>query len=250
MNEAGRKLSWDELARENEELKQKLELARRIANGEAVGTQLSDPLFEAVRGARHNASLAILAANQRNIRAARFMEAERLARTIVEVSAEVRGPGAARSWKELSTYERNELLLIAKKIRERFAEVAGGKGESEDPKVMAILSDGHALTRALEEVRALRNNGAYAKLEELNRYLRSHFPGQKIEGEVSTLDATRRAIELLDMLTSVAPILLQHMWNDIIQPTLRKLSEVGIEILPPGTIVYGAKPNTNVHRPE
>jgi len=45
-------------------------------------------------------------------------------------------------------------------------------------------------------------------------------------------------------------VLLRNVWSDVLLPTIRRLHALGIDFIPPGTIVHGVTASNHPHRPD
>lgn len=217
-------------------------------SGIEKGHPFWSPAFEMIKQVREGAATAIFLANQRTIRAKKFMDPESFAETNFRLAVQYLGAGGEVRWEDLSEAGRSGALGTARLVSKAHAEAIEGNGVEQNPITEAILEEGNALTRALNWIEEAQKSLAYQRLMELDDFLRNHFPRQEIKGDDPELDAVRRATELLDLLYKHLPTLFRIAWNDVIRPALHTLEKHGIDILPPGTIVYGATPNKNVHR--
>jgi hypothetical protein len=129
-------------------------------------------------------------------------------------------------WPE-ETGEVADVVLIAKldsHLTQLFAKVEEEVGNREDYRQKWMKSD--------------------EELDRLHDHIVDHFPKF---GDRAPADA---AIEILTIFHTHGPALVKVAWEQAIRPALHVLAGMGIDVLPPGTIVYGAKPKTNIHRPE
>lgn len=262
MADVGRKMTWEELAEENARLKSEISVCIQAVEGTLPAANHVDfqeghpqwsPLAQAIVSLRQDAAAAIFMANQRNNRARKFMEPEALAeafhKVYVELILETEGI-TALPWEELPLSVVNQSITIARQISLAHAKAMNGPGTEEDPAVLKILEEGATLTRAIELLATLKDEGAYRELERLDSFLRKHFPKQSVAQGDAAMDAVRRAEEILILMHTYAPMAVKALWDGLVRPALHTLQAYGIEVLPPGTIIYGAKPNRNVHRPE
>lgn len=213
------------------------------------------PLAELIVELRLGAAKAIFASNQRVFRSKEFMDPQEFAELHYGLYSDYyaeRGYRSGKPWTQLSPEQREEMIQISRQISLRHAaRVDGmGKGVENDPTVQALLKEGQSLGRAMGLIAYLKQSVSYRDLARLDEFLRETFPKQAIQGDDPAMDAVRRAIEILTLVHRAAPDTIRLMWENIVRPAIHIMSAYGIEILPPGTIVYGAKPNTNVHRPE
>lgn len=204
---------------------------------------------------RASAATAIFLANQRNTRAQKFMSPAHFARVHYSAYRDAYAksyPLAATLplWEELEEGPQQELIDLAKVIFDFHQAAMDGNGTEDDPVVVELLEKGDALTKAVALLEEMRQDRAYQHLEHLDEFLRERFPRQVVAGDDGPLDAVRRAQEILDVFATHGPTMIKFMWENGVRPAIHLLQRYGIDVLPPGTIIYGAKPNTNVHRPE
>lgn len=113
-----------------------------------------------------------------------------------------------------------------------------------DVAVLAMLEG--LIGRLLEERNGSREKfqTADGNLDRLHDHIVDHFPKF---GDREPVDA---AIEILTIFHTHGPALVKFAWENAIRPALHVLAGMGIDVLPPGTIVYGAKPSDKPHKPE
>lgn len=192
----------------------------------------------------HDASLtAIYLSNTRLIRGLKFMEPETFAEIYYKrytvYYQELHGTEHP-SWDKLSKEHQDQMTELSRRISEDYLAAIEGKSAFDEgnPAVNRLLEEGRVLTNALNAVANLPHRQA---LGDLDTFLRSAFPKQVVVGDDAELDAVRRAIELLTFAHTYVPMVVKFAWENVVRPSIHALDRLGIEILPPGTIVYGAE---------
>ena len=77
---------------------------------------------------------------------------------------------------------------------------------------------------------------ALEKLEALREYLDTNLKISALAG-VHPVD---KAIHLMEMIRVAGPAIVRAAYDSVVRPAVQALASVGLEVLPPGTIVYGA----------
>jgi len=199
---------------------------------------------------RASAASAILMANQRNTRAKRFHTPEFFAQIHYTAYArmynQINGDSLP-DWDHLTPPNRMELIGLATVIQQMHSEAMDGHGQEEDPIVLQLIEEGNILTRAVDLLVDLRKGEPYNQLSQLDAWLQEAWPTMVIQHNDPAMDAVRRALELLKLMRTYWPEYTRQTWESVIRPSIHTLSVLGIDILPKGTIVYGAQPHSHSH---
>jgi len=83
-----------------------------------------------------------------------------------------------------------------------------------------------------------------AEKDRLHDFIADRFP------KFSDRNPVDAAMEILDLFATHGPQLVKVVWEQALRPAIRVLQDYGIDVLPPGTIIYGAQPSTRPHKPE
>ncbi len=262
--ETGDETNGRRASRKLREVSAALELSRvrnlnvmRALGGDDVsevkpGTEEWSPAVEAAASLRHGAAAAIWIANQRTNRARKFMDPESLAQAFWEaysIQYTKSHPSLKLSaWNELPGEEHEGWQAVAASLQALHAEAIDGSGIEEEPFVVDLLGAGDALGAAISALETIHRSNPYGQLEKLSDFLREAFPGQPVPEGDHALSAVARATEILTAVRTYIPLFLKHVWETAIRPAIHALDRMGIEILPKGTIVYGAdkKPSAPV----
>jgi hypothetical protein len=113
-----------------------------------------------------------------------------------------------------------------------------------DIAVLAVLDT--LLGSLLEDRNRIRDkwHEADEKMDRLHDFIVDHFP------KFGDRDPVEAAIEVLQLFATYGPQFIKTMWEQAIRPAIHVLEKYGIDILPKGTIVYGAVPSNKPHKPE
>lgn len=208
---AGRKLSWGELAEELEATKIKL-----------IRAQLDSEALKGSEEARlaGEKKLAEVQEEMAEVRRAAALAIAVASLRVVRYRDLLSPERLAETW-----YTAYREFYLAKGQPQRNWEELTGEQRSE---VVAIAARVHGAT-------AEYDRNADVELEKV---------GEMITGQGDELaEAMKKLIAITQSL--------QAVWNAGILPGIRMLHNVGIDILPPGTIVHGVSiPSQRPHRPE